>query len=243
MSDKKEKNSKPIGGGLFFYVIMIVVLIAFSTIVFGGNYGQKEKKTLSDVMSIIEDEGNEVSLVEVKGTAVVVTYKDSQGLNQQVTQDIPYEFVDDLVLKLDKAKSQGKIESYNYTEPFDWSLIVNVVLFAVSLIVVVVLFMSITRQSRDGNSVFSFGNNRARISDPSKDKVKFSDVAGSVEEKEELQEIVDFLKNPKKYQQLGAKIPKGVLLYGAPGTGKTLLARAVAGEAGVKFFYISGSAL
>ena len=106
MSDKKEKNSKPIGGGLFFYVIMIVVLIAFSTIVFGGNYGQKEKKTLSDVMSIIEDEGNEVSLVEVKGTAVVVTYKDSQGLNQQVTQDIPYEFVDDLVLKLDKAKSQ-----------------------------------------------------------------------------------------------------------------------------------------
>ena len=241
MSDKKEKNTKPIGGGLFFYVIMIVVLIAFSTIVFGGNYGQKEQKTLSDVMSIIEDEDNNVSLVEIKGTTVIVTYKDGQGLNQQVTQDVPYEFVDDLVLKLDQAKSQGKIENYNYTEPFDWSLIVNVVLFAVSLIVVVVLFMSITRQSRDGNSVFSFGNNRARLSDPSKDKVKFSDVAGSVEEKEELQEIVDFLKNPKKYQQLGAKIPKGVLLYGAPGTGKTLLARAVAGEAGVKFFYISGS--
>ena len=241
MSDKKEKNVKPIGGGLFFYVIMIVVLIAFSTIVFGGNYGQKEQKTLSDVMSIIEDEDNDVSLVEIKGTTVVVTYKDAQGINQQVSQDVPYEFVDDLVLKLDKAKTQGKIDNYNYTEPFDWSLIVNVVLFAVSLIVVVVLFMSITRQSRDGNSVFSFGNNRARLSDPSKDKVKFSDVAGSVEEKDELQEIVDFLKNPKKYQQLGAKIPKGVLLYGAPGTGKTLLARAVAGEAGVKFFYISGS--
>ena len=241
MSDKNEKNSKPIGGGLFFYVIMIVVLIAFSTIVFGGNYGQKEKKTLSDVMAIIDDKENDVSLVEIKGTTVVVTYKDAQNINQQVTQDVPYEFVDDLVLKLDKAKAQGKIENYNYTEPFDWSLIVNVVLFAVSLIVVVVLFMSITRQSRDGNSVFSFGNNRARISDPNKDKVKFSDVAGSVEEKEELQEIVDFLKNPKKYQQLGAKIPKGVLLYGAPGTGKTLLARAVAGEAGVKFFYISGS--
>ena len=202
MSDKKEKNSKPIGGGLFFYVIMIVVLIAFSTIVFGGNYGQKEKKTLSDVMSIIEDEGNEVSLVEVKGTAVVVTYKDSQGLNQQVTQDIPYEFVDDLILKLDKAKAAGKIEGYNYSEPFDWSLIVNVVMFGASLVIVVVLFLSITRQSRDGNSVFSFGNNRARVSDPNKDKDKFSDVAGSVEEKEELQEIVDFLKNPKKYQQL-----------------------------------------
>ena len=116
MSDKNEKNSKPIGGGLFFYVIMIVVLIAFSTIVFGGNYGQKEKKTLSDVMTIIDDESNDVSLVEIKGTTIVVTYKDVQGLNQQVTQDVPYEFVDDLVLKLDTAKSQGKIENYNYTE-------------------------------------------------------------------------------------------------------------------------------
>ncbi len=241
MADKNEKSFKPIGGGLFFYVLMIVVLIAFSTIVFGGNYGQKEKATLSDVMSIIEDDNNEVSLVEIKGTTVTVTYKNEAGLNVEVTQDVPYEFVDDLVLKLDKAKASGKIVSYNYSEPFDWSLIVNVVMFGVSIIIVVVLFLSITRQSRDGNSVFSFGNNRARLSDPNKDKVKFSDVAGSVEEKEELQEIVDFLKNPKKYQQLGAKIPKGVLLYGAPGTGKTLLARAVAGEAGVKFFYISGS--
>ncbi|MBR3247524.1 MAG: ATP-dependent zinc metalloprotease FtsH [Clostridiales bacterium] len=220
---------------------MIVVLIAFSTIVFGGNYGQKEKSTLSDVMSIIEDDKNEVSLVEIKGTVVTVNYKNEAGLNVEVSQDVPYEFVDDLVLKLDNAKAKGKIEGYNYSEPFDWSLVVNVVMFGISIVIVVVLFLSITRQSRDGNSVFSFGNNRARISDPNKDKVKFSDVAGSIEEKEELQEIVDFLKNPKKYQQLGAKIPKGVLLYGAPGTGKTLLARAVAGEAGVKFFYISGS--
>ncbi|MCR5287589.1 MAG: ATP-dependent zinc metalloprotease FtsH [Saccharofermentans sp.] len=220
---------------------MIVILIAFSTIVFGGNYGQKEKSTLSDVMAIIDDQKNEVNLVEVKGTVVNVTYKNEEGLVVEVTQEVPYEFVDDLLLKLDNAKKQGKIEGYNYTEPFDWSLIVNIAMFAISIIVVVVLFFSLTRQSRDGNSVFSFGNNRARLSDPNKDKVKFSDVAGSVEEKEELQEIVDFLKNPKKYQQLGAKIPKGVLLYGAPGTGKTLLARAVAGEAGVKFFYISGS--
>ena len=241
MSDKNEKSFKPTGGGLFFYVLMIVILIAFSTIVFGGNYGQKEKATLSDVMSIIEDDKNEVSLVEIKGTTVTVTYKNEAGLNVDVSQDVPYEFVDDLMLKLDDAKASGRIKGYNYTEPFDWSLVVNVVMFGISIVIVVVLFLSITRQSRDGNSVFSFGSNRARVSDPNKDKVKFSDVAGSVEEKEELQEIVDFLKNPKKYQQLGAKIPKGVLLYGAPGTGKTLLARAVAGEAGVKFFYISGS--
>ena len=115
MSDKEknEKSFKPIGGGLFFYILMIVVLIAFSTIVFGGNYGQKEKATLSDVMSIIEDENNEVSLVEIKGTTVTVTYKNEAGLNVEVTQDVPYEFVDDLVLKLDKAKASGKIVSYN----------------------------------------------------------------------------------------------------------------------------------
>ena len=239
--DKSEKSFKPIGGGLFFYVLLIVILIAFSTIVFGGNYGQKPKATLSDVMGIIDDDKNEVSLVEISGTVVKVTYKNEEGMLVEVTQDVPYEFVDDLVLKLDKAKSQGKIQGYNYSEPFDWSLIVNLVMFSVSIIIVVVLFLSITRQSKDGNSVFSFGNNRARLSDPSNLKVKFTDVAGSIEEKEELKEIVDFLKNPKKYQELGAKIPKGVLLYGAPGTGKTLLARAVAGEAGVKFFYISGS--
>ena len=169
--EKNEKSFKPIGGGLFFYVLMIVVSIAFSTIVFGGNYGQKEKATLSDVMAIIEDDKNEVSLVEIKGTTVTLTYKNEAGLNVEVTQAVPYEFVDDLVLKLDKSKAAGKIQGYKYSEPFDWSLIVNVVMFGISIVIVVVLFLSITRQSRDGNSVFSFGNNRARLSDPNKDKV------------------------------------------------------------------------
>ena len=173
MSDKNERNFRPIGGGLFFYVLMIVILIAFSTIVFGGNYGQKEKSKLSDVMAIIEDDSNKVSLVEIKGTVVSVIYKNPEGLDVEVTQDVPYEFVDDLVLKLDSAKAAGKIDGYNYSEPFDWSLVVNIVMFAASLIIVIVLFLSITRQSRDGNSVFSFGNNRARVSDPNKDKVKF----------------------------------------------------------------------
>lgn len=87
----------------------------------------------------------------------------------------------------------------------------------------------------------SFGRSKARLHDPSKNKVTFADVAGADEEKEELTEVVDFLKNPKKYSDLGAKIPRGILLFGAPGTGKTLLAKAVAGEAGVPFFSISGS--
>ena len=92
-----------------------------------------------------------------------------------------------------------------------------------------------------GNRVMQFGKSRARLHTDDKNKVTFDDVAGVDEAKEELQEVVDFLKHPKRYVELGARIPKGVLLFGAPGTGKTLLARAVAGEAGVPFFSISGS--
>ena len=241
MSDKGEGNSKPHFGGLFFYVIMLVVLVVFATMAFGGNYGKKEQTKLSDVLGYIDNTSNEVELVEVKGTVVTVRYKDDKGQVAEISQSIPYEYVDDLIVKLQAAKANGKIKDYNYTEPFDWSIILNIGSLVLAAIIIIVLFVNISRQSREGSSVFSFGNNRARVSDPNKIKVKFSDVAGSVEEKEELSEIVDFLKSPKKYQQLGAKIPKGVLLYGAPGTGKTLLARAVAGEAGVKFFYISGS--
>lgn len=241
MSDKGEGNSRPHFGGLFFYVIMLVVLVVFATMAFGNNYGKKEQAKLSDVLGYIDNTNNEVEMVEVKGTVVSVRYKDEKGQISEVSQSIPYEYVDDLIDKLQAAKADGKIKDYNYTEPFDWSIILNIGSLVLAAIIIIVLFVNISRQSREGSSVFSFGNNRARVSDPNKIKVKFSDVAGSVEEKEELSEIVDFLKNPKKYQQLGAKIPKGVLLYGAPGTGKTLLARAVAGEAGVKFFYISGS--
>ena len=102
-------------------------------------------------------------------------------------------------------------------------------------------FFMMRAQSGGGNKVMSFGKSRARVQDPGKNKVTFADVAGADEEKEELKEMVDFLRNPKAYTELGARIPKGVLLVGPPGTGKTLLAKAVAGEANVPFFSISGS--
>ena len=108
-------------------------------------------------------------------------------------------------------------------------------------ILMVVWYVMMRAQGGGNGRVMSFGRSHARLQDPSKNKVTFADVAGADEEKEELQEMVDFLKNPKNYIEAGARIPKGVLLVGPPGTGKTLLAKAVAGEAGVPFFSISGS--
>jgi len=246
MAEQPGKNKGNVsyrpGGGFIFYALLLTILVAFSVMVFGNNYGNRETTTLSDVMGFINSDNYEVSDVTVNGTTVTVVYKEQgSSINKELVQQIPSEYVDDLVNKLETAKNQGKIKNYDYTEPFDWGTLINIAFFVATLVIVVMVFMSLSRTAKDSNSVFSFGNNRARLSNPNDIKVGFGDVAGADEEKEELAEVVDFLKYPAKYQALGAKIPKGVLLYGPPGTGKTLLARAVAGEAGVKFFYISGS--
>lgn len=122
--------------------------------------------------------------------------------------------------------------------------LLNILPFLLPVVVIGFFFWMLTRQAKgQGMQAFTFGQSKARVTDPNdkNNKVTFKDVAGAREAKEELKEIVDFLRNPKKFLDIGARIPKGVLLTGAPGTGKTLLARAVAGEAGVPFFHLSGS--
>src|SRR3989338_995929 len=122
--------------------------------------------------------------------------------------------------------------------------LMNLLPFLLPIIFILFFFWYLSRQVKGaGMQAFTFGQSKARITDPNdkNNKVTFKDVAGCKEAKEELKEIVDFLKNPKKFLDIGARIPKGVILTGPPGTGKTLLARAVAGEAVVPFFHLSGS--
>jgi len=159
----------------------------------------------------------------------------------QVTAQIPAESINQIWTELDGLNRTGKVATVDTKVTKDSTLLnilVNLLPIAV-LVILLLLFMS--QMQGGGSRVLNFGKSKAKLVAKDTPKTTFADVAGADEAVEELQEIKDFLQNPAKYQALGAKIPKGVLLYGQPGTGKTLLARAVAGEAGVPFYSISGS--
>jgi cell division protease FtsH len=151
-------------------------------------------------------------------------------------------FYEDLNDLIQEQLASGKIESYNYVEPVTFPWWVELLPYVITIIIVIALWFIIMNQAAGKNGKMnSFGRARAKMGIDEKHRVLFSDVAGADEEKEELQEVVEFLKAPASFTKLGARIPRGVLLMGPPGTGKTLLAKAVAGEAGVPFYSISGS--
>lgn len=184
-----------------------------------------------------------ISKVEIEGDKISATYKEGDVVKKSLKEPegtLPA-VLSDLGVPAEKINA-ANIVAQNPSGVGYW--ILNLAPFLLPIIFLVFFFWLMSRQVKGaGMQAFSFGQSKARIIDPNdkNQRVMFKDVAGVKEAKEELKEIVDFLKNPKKFLDIGARIPKGVVLIGAPGTGKTLLARAVAGEAGVPFFIISGS--
>lgn len=225
--DRPRKPQKTYKNILFWVGAGIIIIILWSLFQTPG--AALEEVTFSQLMNDVEN--NEITEVTITGNQIKGKYG-----NGTAFKSVSPEQYDDLV-KIFREHNVNIIVKDNSRNPwysylFTWFPIVLLILFWV-------FFMR--QMQAGGNKALSFGKSRAKLFSGIQKKVTFNDVAGVDEAKEELQEIIGFLKDPKKFQKLGGRIPKGVLLVGAPGTGKTLLARAVAGEANVSFFSISGS--
>jgi cell division protease FtsH len=229
--DLKRYFRGPLLWILAFGALVLLVMYGINP---GGSY---EKADTSKVVQAIQN--NEVTSaqiidkdqrIEVKlknGKQLQASWVDGQGLS--------------LANLLQEKTNQGQLKSYTVSVPKQ-NVFLSLLFSFLPIVVVVLIFLFIMNQMQGGGSrVMNFGKSRAKLVTKDTPKTTFADVAGADEAIEELQEIKEFLQNPAKFQAIGAKIPKGVLLYGSPGTGKTLLARAVAGEAGVPFYSISGS--
>ena len=229
-----DRKSRGLSGAtiISFVVILVVVLWMANQL----QMHQQEMTYTSFVSAVQEKNVSDVYINQnsaVPTGTVSVTLKDDGNTRKVNVSDVE---------QVEKLLTENQVEYRLSDIPKDSMLTTVVVPMLITLGGVFLIFFLMSRQNGGGNSkAMNFGKSRAKMSTKNEIKVTFRDVVGLREEKEELEEIVDFLKDPKKYIQVGARIPKGVLLEGPPGTGKTLLAKAVAGEAGVPFFSISGS--
>ncbi|MFD9703156.1 ATP-dependent zinc metalloprotease FtsH [Lentzea sp. NPDC059081] len=232
--DRKRLLRNPL-----LWIAAVLLLYFVFTVLFDDSRGYHQVKT-SQALQQVRDGKVKEATIEDKEQRLRLTLTDGttfEGSNRLITQ-YPASATDEIFNVLDQAGNKPTVE----TKVSQESILMQILIYLVPLGLLLLLLMWMMNNAQGGgNRVLNFGKSKAKQLSKDMPKTTFADVAGAEEAVEELEEIKDFLQNPGRYQALGAKIPKGVLLYGPPGTGKTLLARAVAGEAGVPFYSISGS--
>ncbi|MFA5937164.1 MAG: ATP-dependent zinc metalloprotease FtsH [Candidatus Paceibacterota bacterium] len=236
---KKGKETPKFSGSILGAILIFMTITALYLMI-SGTPKTSTEISISELAKSVT--AGEVKNILVEGEKLTITYKNDEiKISKKEIESSLSQTLFNYGVKAE-ALNATNIEVKNESGFSYW--LMNLLPFLLPVLFIIFFFWYLTRQAKGaGMQAFSFGQSKARITDPNdkNNKVTFKDVAGCKEAKEELKEIVDFLKNPKKFLDIGARIPKGVILTGAPGTGKTLLARAVAGEAGVPFFHLSGS--
>lgn len=226
-------------------MIALLAIVLFGVFQFINGNGQSPKQlTYNEFMTKLEKGDLKTLTIQPEQNVYMVSGELKKGKDETYTSSILFNNQDDLKKITATAEKQDDLK-FNVKEEEKQSVFVSVLTTLIPVLIIAFLFIFFLSQMQGGGGgggrVMNFGKSKAKLYDNQKKRVRFSDVAGADEEKQELVEIVDFLKDNRKFKKMGARIPKGVLLVGPPGTGKTLLARAVAGEAGTPFFSISGS--